>query len=51
MTNYPHPFFAREGWPFIAGAAAISVLVSIFAGWIWSAPCWIIALFCFTIFP
>ena len=45
MTNYPHPFFAREGWPFIAGAAAISVLVSIFAGWIWSAPCWIIALF------
>ncbi len=45
MTNYPHPFFAREGWPFIAGATAISVLVSIFAGWIWSAPCWIIALF------
>ena len=45
MTNYPHPFFAREGWPFIAGAAAISILVSIFAGWIWSAPCLIIALF------
>jgi phosphatidylserine decarboxylase len=45
MTNYPHPFFAREGWPFIAGAVAISALVSIFAGWVWSAPCWIIALF------
>ena len=45
MTNYPHPFFAREGWPFIAGAVAISALVSIFAGWVWYAPCWIIALF------
>lgn len=45
MTNYPHPFFAREGWPFIAGAVAISALVSMYAGWIWSAPCWIIALF------
>ena len=43
--NYPHPFFAREGWPFIAGAAAIATLVSMFAGWIWSVPFWIIALF------
>ena len=45
MTNYPHPFFAREGWPFIAGAVAIAILVSMFAGWIWSIPFWIIALF------
>ncbi len=43
--NYPHPFFAREGWPFIAGAVAIATLVSMFAGWIWSIPFWIIALF------
>ena len=43
--NYPHPFFAREGWPFIAGAVAIATLVSMFAGWIWSVPFWIIALF------
>jgi phosphatidylserine decarboxylase len=43
--NYPHPFFAREGWPFIAGAVAIAILVSMFAGWIWSIPFWIIALF------
>lgn len=43
--NYPHPFFAREGWPFIAGAVAIATLVSMFAGWIWSAPFWIISLF------
>jgi len=45
MMNYPHPFFAREGWPFIAGAVAIATLVSMFAGWIWSVPFWIIALF------
>ncbi len=45
MMNYPHPFFAREGWPFIAGAVAIATLVSMFAGWIWSIPFWIIALF------
>ena len=43
--NYPHPFFAREGWPFIAGAVVIATLVSMFAGWIWSVPFWIIALF------
>ena len=43
--NYPHPFFAREGWPFIAGAVAIATLVSMFAGWIWSVPFWIISLF------
>jgi len=43
--DYPHPFFAREGWPFIAGAVAIATLVSMFAGWIWSVPFWIISLF------
>jgi phosphatidylserine decarboxylase len=43
--NYPHPFFAREGWPFIAGSVAIATLVGMIAGWIWSIPFWIIALF------
>lgn len=43
--NYPHPFFAREGWPFIAGAVVIATLTYIFAGWYWSIPFWIIALF------
>ena len=43
--NYPHPFFAREGWPFIAGAVAIATLVGMLVGWIWSIPFWIIALF------
>ena len=43
--NYPHPFFAREGWPFIAGTVAIATLVCLLAGWVWSIPFWIITLF------
>ena len=27
---YPHPFFAREGWPIIGGAAAVTVLLWLF---------------------
>tara|TARA_Y100001936_G_scaffold130458_1_gene127547 strand:+ start:383 stop:1030 length:648 start_codon:yes stop_codon:yes gene_type:complete len=45
MTNYPHPFFAREGWPFIAGSFVIAILVSIFTNWAISILFWIIALF------
>lgn len=46
MSNtYPHPIIAREGWPFIAGAFGIALLVQIFAGWAWSLPVWLIALF------
>jgi len=43
--NYPHPFFAREGWPFIIGAVVIAALVNILAGWIWAIPFWLIAFF------
>ncbi|HTH60953.1 MAG TPA: phosphatidylserine decarboxylase family protein, partial [Paraburkholderia sp.] len=25
--NYPHPIIAREGWPFIAIAAVVAILV------------------------
>ena len=44
-AHYPHPLIAREGWPFIAIAAAVSVAVVVFAGWGWSAPYWLITLF------
>src|SRR5690606_20664643 len=44
-NTYPHPIIAREGWPFIAGAFGIALLVQIFAGWAWSLPVWLIALF------
>ncbi|MCW5623426.1 MAG: phosphatidylserine decarboxylase [Burkholderiales bacterium] len=42
--NYPHPIIAREGWPFLAIAVIVAVLVTLFAGW-WSLPFWLAALF------
>ncbi len=42
---YPHPLIAKEGWPFLAIAVAASVAVGAFAGWGWSIPLWIAALF------
>jgi phosphatidylserine decarboxylase len=35
---------AREGWPFLAAAAAVSLLVTYLAGW-WSIPFWFATLF------
>lgn len=43
--NYPHPLIAREGWPFIAAATVLTVLVNIFFGWLWALPLWLITLF------
>ena len=42
--SYPHPFIAREGWPFIAGIVLISILISFWSGWA-SIPFWILTLF------
>ncbi len=44
-ANYPHPLIAKEGWPFLAIAVAVSAAVGVFAGWGWSLPLWLIALF------
>ena len=44
MTPYPHPIIAKEGWPFIAGAIVISLVMT--AGWGWlSIPFWLVTLF------
>jgi phosphatidylserine decarboxylase len=43
--NYPHPILAREGWPYIAGAVASAIIVWAFAGFAWSLPVWLVALF------
>jgi phosphatidylserine decarboxylase len=43
--NYPHPLLAREGWPFIAGAIVLAVVTWWFAGFLWSLPLWLIAIF------
>ena len=45
MSTYPHPLLAREGWPFIAGTVVAAVLVWALAGFAWSIPLWIVALF------
>lgn len=42
--SYPHPFIAREGWPFIAGIVLISILVTVWSVWV-SIPFWILTLF------
>jgi phosphatidylserine decarboxylase len=42
---YPHPLLAREGWAFIALAIGVAVAVAWLAGWGWSIPLWLIALF------
>jgi phosphatidylserine decarboxylase len=44
VTPYPHPIIAREGWPFLAAAFVISILVSAAWGW-WSIPFWLATLF------
>jgi phosphatidylserine decarboxylase len=43
--NYPHPILAREGWPFIAVALAAAVVVWAVAGFAWSLPLWLVAVF------
>ena len=41
MPSYPHPLIAREGWPFIAGVAALALLVTWFAGFWWALVPWL----------
>jgi phosphatidylserine decarboxylase len=48
FMNYPHPFIAREGWPFIAASFVLAVLAS--AAGVWSLPFWLIFVFCLQFF-
>jgi len=41
---WPHPLIAREGWPFLAVAIAVSFVAAYFSGW-WSLPLWLATLF------
>ena len=43
--SYPHPVIAREGWPFLGIAFAVSFLVGVFLGWWWSLPFWAATIF------
>jgi phosphatidylserine decarboxylase len=42
---YPHPLLAREGWLHIGLAVLVAVAVGWFAGWLWSIPFWLVAVF------
>ena len=44
-AHYPHPLIAKEGWPFLAIAVLAAASVGAFAGWGWSVPLWLAALF------
>lgn len=43
--NYPHPLIAREGWVFIALAAALAFSINALAGFSWAWPFWLLTLF------
>jgi phosphatidylserine decarboxylase len=43
--NYPHPLLAREGWPFIGGALVLAIVTWWFAGFAWSLPLLVLAIF------
>jgi phosphatidylserine decarboxylase len=44
-SNYPHPILAREGWPFIALALVITLVIHSTAGFLLALPFWILLAF------
>jgi len=45
VSAYPHPIIAREGWPFVVASLAAAIIVWALAGFGWSAPLWLVAMF------
>ncbi len=43
--NYPHPIIAREGWPFIAIAAIVALLIQAIAGFGLAWIFWLLLIF------
>lgn len=48
--NYPHPFIAREGWPFLVGSLLLAMALHFFVGK-WAAfPVWLFFIFALQFF-
>ena len=45
MAAASHPWIAREGWFYIALFVGAALAVALSAGWLWSLPVWLPALF------
>jgi phosphatidylserine decarboxylase len=45
VSNYPHPIIAREGWPFLAVAAAVAILLGVAGWWFAAAIAWLAVAF------
>ena len=50
MVQYPHPFIAREGWPFLGIGLILALAVTGLAGWFLATPFWLFFLFCLQFF-
>ncbi|MDR1709262.1 MAG: phosphatidylserine decarboxylase [Candidatus Accumulibacter sp.] len=48
MPSYPHPYIAKEGWPFVGGSLAVALLASLAGAW--SLPFWLVFVFCLQFF-
>lgn len=44
MTNFRYPILAREGWAHCAVAVAVAAGMHAYAGAVWAAPLWLLAL-------
>jgi phosphatidylserine decarboxylase len=45
VSSYPHPILAREGWPFIAIALVVAIVLSMTGPWLVAILAWAAALF------
>jgi phosphatidylserine decarboxylase len=45
MDDYPHPIIAREGWPFVAAALVLALVLSFTGPWVAAVLAWLVVVF------